>query len=169
MAFQRKGARFLIFSKWDLMTYGDIIHKMGSLGNIQFRQITIPFNYYLCSRDSNEWLIGKIGESENELIAIYNQNENEFKVIVELTSSFSEFSKPIGINQARQEAKMAKNLAKKEALESKIALKNRIAEDKIKVREAKIALKKQKVDEKIKAKEAKKKMQEEKKQEKMYK
>ena len=67
-AYSKKGVRFLWETHIDFSTYGDIIRKMTALGNIQFRHVEIPKNYYYCCRDAREILLGKLEINPKECL-----------------------------------------------------------------------------------------------------
>lgn len=82
-AYQRKAVRFLLSTNWDLAAYGHIIDKMKALGNLRFKNFIITHKFYYCSRDSEEALIGRIGESDEESVALLCDKD-------EIVQTFSE-------------------------------------------------------------------------------
>jgi len=69
-AFQKKTARFMLTSHFDMQTYGNIIQKMQQLGNIQFRQLSTAGEFYAVTRDAEEVIICPAADKESEMISI---------------------------------------------------------------------------------------------------
>ncbi len=83
-AYKKKAARFMLTSHWDMQAYGGIIKKMMQLGNIQFRNLSSPGNYFAVTRDAEEVIICPYTKNESEMISIIS-NQDEF---AKLYSSF---------------------------------------------------------------------------------
>ncbi|MFX1338042.1 MAG: hypothetical protein ACFFDK_05495 [Promethearchaeota archaeon] len=73
-AFQRKAARFMLTSHWDMQTYGDIVKKMMQLGNIQFRNLTSTGEYYALTRDAEEVILAPYTDKDAEMISIVSNH-----------------------------------------------------------------------------------------------
>jgi hypothetical protein len=69
-AYQRKAARFMITTQWDINQYGEIIKKMLQLGNIQFRNLSTAGEYYAVTRDAEEVILCPYSKNEAEMISI---------------------------------------------------------------------------------------------------
>jgi hypothetical protein len=87
-AFQKKAARFMLTSHWDLQQYGGIINKMKQLGNIQFRQLQTPADFYAVTRDAEEVILCPHSDKETEMIAVVS-NQEAYSVL------YSQFIGPI--------------------------------------------------------------------------
>lgn len=87
-AFQKKAARFMLTSHWDLQKYGGIINKMKQLGNIQFRQLQTPADFYALTRDAEEVILCPHSTKESEMIAVVS-NQTAYSVL------YSQFIGPI--------------------------------------------------------------------------
>ncbi|MFX1531645.1 MAG: hypothetical protein ACFFBC_11080 [Promethearchaeota archaeon] len=87
-AFQKKAARFMVTSHFDLSTYGGIINKMKQLGNIQFRQLQKAADFYALTRDAEEVIICPHSDKEEEMIAVVS-NQAAYSVL------YSQFIGPI--------------------------------------------------------------------------
>ncbi|TXT61447.1 MAG: hypothetical protein BAJALOKI2v1_30068 [Promethearchaeota archaeon] len=74
-AFQKKSARFMLTSRFDMDTYGSIINKMKQLGNIQFRQLASEGEYYAVTRDAEEVILCPFEEKEANMISIISSQE----------------------------------------------------------------------------------------------
>jgi hypothetical protein len=70
IAYQKKAARFMYTTSWDLQTYTDIINKMKSFGNIQFRQLKGRGEYWAVTRDAEEVVLAPAGDKEEAIIGI---------------------------------------------------------------------------------------------------
>ncbi len=75
VAFQKKAARFLLTSHWNLAQYGDIITKMKTLGNIQFRQLKTKGNFYAVTRDAEEVLLAPASKKDEDIVAVISEEE----------------------------------------------------------------------------------------------
>ncbi|MFX0071194.1 MAG: hypothetical protein ACFFAO_08900 [Candidatus Hermodarchaeota archaeon] len=73
-AYQRKAARFMITSHWDMQAYGDIVKKMMALGNIQFRNLASPGEYIAVTRDAEEVILAPYTKNEAEMISIVSNH-----------------------------------------------------------------------------------------------
>jgi sugar-specific transcriptional regulator TrmB len=93
-AFKKKSVRFLLTSHWDLSTYGHIINKMKVLGNIQFRQLSVPGEFYAVTRDAEEVILAPFTEKEGDLISIVSNQEGYSKL-------YSQFIGPIFLANSR--------------------------------------------------------------------
>ena len=87
-AFQKKAARFMLTSHWDLQKYGGIINKMKQLGNIQFRQLQTPADFYALTRDAEEVILCPHSDKESEMIAVVS-NQAAYSIL------YSQFIGPI--------------------------------------------------------------------------
>ncbi|TFG08498.1 MAG: hypothetical protein EU539_02100 [Promethearchaeota archaeon] len=87
-AYQRKAARFMITSHWDMQAYGDIIKKMLQLGNIQFRNLASPGEYFAVTRDAEEVILAPYTSEESEMISIVSNHPAYAKL-------YSQFIGPI--------------------------------------------------------------------------
>ncbi|MFX1573200.1 MAG: hypothetical protein ACFFB0_10660 [Promethearchaeota archaeon] len=87
-AFQKKAARFMLTSHFDLQTYSGIIKKMQQLGNIQFRQLQTPADFYALTRDAEEVILCPHSEKESEMIAVVS-NQTAYSIL------YSQFIGPI--------------------------------------------------------------------------
>ena len=79
-AFQRKAARFMLTSHWDLSTYGTILEKMRKLGNIQFRQLSQPGEYFALTRDAEEVILCPHTGVEKRMISIISNHPGYAKL-----------------------------------------------------------------------------------------
>ncbi|MHA1660657.1 MAG: hypothetical protein ACTSUT_16220, partial [Promethearchaeota archaeon] len=70
IAFQKKAARFMITSHWDMNLYGNILSKMKQLGNIQFRQLSQAGDYYAVTRDAEEVIIAPYTNVDSQIVSI---------------------------------------------------------------------------------------------------
>ncbi|MFW9947893.1 MAG: hypothetical protein ACFFDX_13800 [Candidatus Odinarchaeota archaeon] len=87
-AYQKKAARFLLTSHFDMNQYGDIIRKMMALGNIQFRQLSGTGEFFAVTRDAEEVILGPATDKESEMITIIS-NQSQYSVL------YSQFIGPI--------------------------------------------------------------------------
>jgi uncharacterized protein YukE len=87
-AFQKKAARFMLTSNFDMDQYGNIIGKMKQLGNIQFRQLAQAGDYYAVTRDAEEVIICPNTDKETEMISIISNQDQYAKL-------YSQFIGPI--------------------------------------------------------------------------
>ncbi|MFX0018147.1 MAG: hypothetical protein ACFFBT_13220 [Promethearchaeota archaeon] len=87
-AYQKKAARFLLTSHFDMNQYGDIIRKMMALGNIQFRQLSGAGEFFAVTRDAEEVILGPATDKESEMITIVS-NQMQYSVL------YSQFIGPI--------------------------------------------------------------------------
>ncbi|MBD3194291.1 MAG: hypothetical protein GF317_04495 [Candidatus Lokiarchaeota archaeon] len=74
-AYQKKSARFMLTSNFDMNQYGNIIGKMKQLGNIQFRQLSQEGEYYAVTRDAEEVIIAPHSTKESEMISIVSNQD----------------------------------------------------------------------------------------------
>jgi len=93
-AFQKKAVRFMLTSRFDMNTYGDIIRKMMGLGNIQFRQLSGAGEFFALTRDAEEVIIGPATEKEGEMISVVS-NQTAFSIL------YSQFIGPIFMSNSR--------------------------------------------------------------------
>ncbi|MFW9896947.1 MAG: hypothetical protein ACFFD7_14165, partial [Candidatus Thorarchaeota archaeon] len=93
-AFQKKAARFMLTSHWDLQQYSGIIAKMRQLGNIQFRQLQTAGEFYAVTRDAEEVILAPATDKEGEMIAVVSNQEGYAKL-------YSQFVGPIFQAQSR--------------------------------------------------------------------
>jgi len=87
-AYQKKAVRFMLTSRFDMATFGDIIRKMMGLGNIQFRQLSGAMEFFALTRDAEEVIIGPATEKEGEMISVVS-NQTAFSIL------YSQFIGPI--------------------------------------------------------------------------
>ncbi len=87
-AFQKKAARFMLTSHFDLSTFSGIIGKMKQLGNIQFRQLQGTGEFFAVTRDAEEVILAPATEKEADMIAIVSNQEGYAKL-------YSQFIGPI--------------------------------------------------------------------------
>ncbi len=87
-AFQKKAVRFMLTSHWDLQKYSGIINKMKQLGNIQFRQMQTPADFYALTRDAEEVILCPHSDKESEMIAVVS-NQTAYSIL------YSQFIGPI--------------------------------------------------------------------------
>jgi sugar-specific transcriptional regulator TrmB len=87
-AYQRKAARFMLTSHWDMQAYGDIVKKMMQLGNIQFRNLTSAGEYFAVTRDAEEVILAPYAEQDTEVISIVSNHPAYAKL-------YSQFIGPI--------------------------------------------------------------------------
>ena len=87
-AYQKKAVRFMLTSRFDMGTYGDIIRKMMGLGNIQFRQLSGAMEFFALTRDAEEVILGPATEKEGEMISVIS-NQTAFSIL------YSQFIGPI--------------------------------------------------------------------------
>jgi hypothetical protein len=87
-AYQKKAARFMLTSHWDMNQYGDIIKKMMALGNIQFRQLQTAGDFFALTRDAEEVIIGPATTNEKEMISVIS-NQQAYSIL------YSQFIGPI--------------------------------------------------------------------------
>lgn len=87
-AFQKKAARFMLTSHWDLQKYSGIIQKMRQLGNIQFRQLQSAGEFFAVTRDAEEVILAPATDKEADMIAIVSNQEGYAKL-------YSQFIGPI--------------------------------------------------------------------------
>jgi hypothetical protein len=87
-AFQKKAVRFMLTSHFDLSAYTGIINKMKQLGNIQFRQLQTPADFYALTRDAEEVILCPHSDKETEMIAVVS-NQTAYSVL------YSQFIGPI--------------------------------------------------------------------------
>jgi hypothetical protein len=74
-AFQKKSARFMLTSRFEMDTYGSIINKMKQLGNIQFRQLASEGEYYAVTRDAEEVILCPYTDKEENMVSIISSQE----------------------------------------------------------------------------------------------
>ncbi|WP_457558442.1 hypothetical protein [Candidatus Harpocratesius sp.] len=70
VAYEKKSARFLYTTNWDLGKYGPIVEKMKVFGNIQFRNLKGANDFYALARDGEEIVLCPKAKDEKDLIAI---------------------------------------------------------------------------------------------------
>ena len=87
-AYQKKACRFMLTSHWDMQAYGKIIKKMLQLGNIQFRNLNAPGDYFAVTRDAEEVIICPFTKNEKEMISVISNQELYSKL-------FSNFIGPV--------------------------------------------------------------------------
>ncbi|GAG04365.1 unnamed protein product, partial [marine sediment metagenome] len=87
-AYQKKAVRFMLTSRFEMGTYGDIIRKMMGLGNIQFRQLSGAMEFFALTRDAEEVILGPATEKEGEMISVVS-NQTAFSIL------YSQFIGPI--------------------------------------------------------------------------
>ncbi len=87
-AYQKKAVRFMLTSRFEMGTYGDIIRKMMGLGNIQFRQLSGAMEFFALTRDAEEVILGPATEKEGEMISVIS-NQTAFSIL------YSQFIGPI--------------------------------------------------------------------------
>ncbi|MBA7532506.1 hypothetical protein ES705_24732 [subsurface metagenome] len=87
-AFQKKAVRFMLTSHWDLQKYSGIINKMKMLGNIQFRQMQTPADFYALTRHAEEVILCPHSDKESEMIAVVS-NQTAYSIL------YSQFIGPI--------------------------------------------------------------------------
>ena len=87
-AFQKKAVRFMLTSHWDLQQYGGILTKMKQLGNVQFRQLQKPADFYALTRDAEEVILCPHSDKDSEMIAVVS-NQAAYSVL------YSQFIGPI--------------------------------------------------------------------------
>jgi len=87
-AFQKKAVRFMLTSHWDLQKYGGILNKMKQLGNVQFRQLQKPADFYAVTRDAEEVILCPHSDKDSEMIAVVS-NQVAYSVL------YSQFIGPI--------------------------------------------------------------------------
>ncbi|TFG24664.1 MAG: hypothetical protein EU533_01885 [Promethearchaeota archaeon] len=87
-AYQKKAARFMLTSFWDMNQYGAIIQKMLSLGNIQFRQLNTSGDFFAVTRDAEEVIIGPYTDKESDMISVISNQEQYSRL-------YSQFIGPI--------------------------------------------------------------------------
>lgn len=73
VAFEKKAARFLLTTHWDLNQYGGIITKMKSLGNIQFRQLKTQGDFYAVTRDAEEVILAPASKKDEEIVSVISE------------------------------------------------------------------------------------------------
>ena len=93
-AYQKKAVRFMLTSRFDMGTYGDIIRKMMGLGNIQFRQLSGAGEFFALTRDAEEVILGPATEKEGEMISVIS-NQTAFSIL------YSQFIGPIFMSNSR--------------------------------------------------------------------
>ena len=95
-AYQRKVARFMLTSHWDMQTYGDIIKKMLQLGNIQLRNLTSAGDYFALTRDAEEVILAPYSEKETEIISIVSNHPGYARLYSQIIGPiFQAQSRPI--------------------------------------------------------------------------
>ncbi|MFW9781298.1 MAG: hypothetical protein ACFFFB_03340 [Candidatus Heimdallarchaeota archaeon] len=87
-AFQKKAARFMLTSHWDLQQYSGIIGKMKQLGNIQFRQLQTAGEFFAVTRDAEEVILAPATDKEADMIAVVSNQSGYAKL-------YSQFVGPI--------------------------------------------------------------------------
>ena len=87
-AFQKRSARFMLTSKWEMGQYGEIIKKMMALGNIQFRQLSTDVEFFAITRDAEEVILGPFTDNEAEMISVISNQEQYSRL-------YSQFIGPI--------------------------------------------------------------------------
>ena len=87
-AFQKKAARFMLTSHWDLQKFSGIIQKMRQLGNIQFRQLQSAGEFFAVTRDAEEVILAPATDKEADMIAIVSNQEGYARL-------YSQFIGPI--------------------------------------------------------------------------
>jgi sugar-specific transcriptional regulator TrmB len=126
-AYQRKVARYMLTSDWDINVYGDLINKMMQLRNIQFRDLKVPFNYYICFQDWEEMVIGIHSKSDYESFSILSGNNDIMKQFSESFHHYLKVSRPL--IDVRRKMKLRKKLSKMKNQEKKDKLLERLGID----------------------------------------
>lgn len=75
VAYEKKSARFLYTTSWDLGKYGPIVEKMKVFGNIQFRNLKTTNDFWALNRDGEEIVLCPKSNDEKDLIAIVSIQE----------------------------------------------------------------------------------------------
>jgi len=75
VAYEKKSARFLYTTNWDLGKYGPIVEKMKVFGNIQFRNLKSANDFWALNRDGEEIVLCPKANDEKDLIAIVSIQE----------------------------------------------------------------------------------------------
>src|SRR5271157_33524 len=94
IAYQKKAARFMYTTSWDLATYNDILNKMKSFGNIQFRQLKGRGEYWACTRDAEEVILAPAAEKEEDIVGIVS-TESGYSTL------YSQFIGPVFLANSR--------------------------------------------------------------------
>ncbi|MFX0067318.1 MAG: hypothetical protein ACFFC7_34780, partial [Candidatus Hermodarchaeota archaeon] len=95
-AYQRKAARFMITSKFDMETYGSIIKKMMQLGNIQFRNLTGAGDFFAVTRDAEEVILAPLTKKDSEIVSVISNQEQYSKLYSQIIGPvFQANSRPI--------------------------------------------------------------------------
>ena len=95
-AFQKKSARFMLTSHWDLQKYSGIIQKMRQLGNIQFRQLQTAGEFFAITRDAEEVILAPATDKEADMIAVVSNQEGYAKLYSNIIGPvFQAASRPI--------------------------------------------------------------------------
>jgi len=94
VAYQKKAARFMYTTSWDLQTYTDIINKMKSFGNIQFRQLKGRGEYWAVTRDAEEVILAPAAEKDEAIIGIVS-TETGYSTL------YSQFIGPVFLANSR--------------------------------------------------------------------
>jgi hypothetical protein len=74
-AYKKKNVRFFYTTNWDLQTWGSVIEKMKSLGNIQFRNLKGTGEFYALSRDAEEVILGPNAKEIKDMVSIVSIQE----------------------------------------------------------------------------------------------
>lgn len=94
IAYRKKAARFMYTTSWDLQTYNDIINKMKTFGNIQFRQLKGKGDYWAVTRDAEEVILAPAGDKEEAIIGIVSTDPG-------YSSLYSQFIGPVFLANSR--------------------------------------------------------------------
>ena len=104
-AYMLKSCRFLWISNIDYEKDYFLLNKIITLGNIQFRNTKEKCNYYYCTRDTKEFLIGKSEEESSENIFIFYEREDILKDIqIEMGAYFLKNSIPFFLKKKNKNA-----------------------------------------------------------------
>jgi sugar-specific transcriptional regulator TrmB/uncharacterized protein YukE len=80
VAYQKKSARFMLTSHFEMNQYSPIIQKMKQLGNILFRQLNQEGEYFAITRDAEEVIICPYTDNEKEMVSIISNQEQYAKL-----------------------------------------------------------------------------------------
>ncbi len=127
-SYRKKRVRFLMAANTDKDKYQNIFNKMLLLGNVQFRDMPTPINYYWCARDGREFLIGKQAENSDDIFSMIHENElhgNDFYDLI--GTYFLNLSSPLLSERVKAKIRRKyyriKNAEKKQKLLRKLGLK----------------------------------------------
>ena len=94
-SFQKREAKFILTSYWDMEMYGNIISKMLMLENIQIRQLSAAAHSFIIVRDETEVILAPLYDNLEELVCIKSSDPEFVNFFGNLVLIHNSQSRPI--------------------------------------------------------------------------